>query len=210
MYEQKLPALINRTGKFHRAVANHVSTFTLIPEVRFITSYKTSLLSFEHAIGALILISNDLYAPGFSLYRPQFESVVRGIWLLYAASDEWVNKLSEPLTFESANRANEGLGLSDMFKQLDKSDAPEHLIVQLKQYREVTWKALNSYVHGGLHPISRAESGYPPQLAFDAIRNSNALVAISAQLTAILTGEAKNMEPIRQIHDEFKDCIPII
>lgn len=100
--------------------------------------------------------------------------------------------------------------VAEMLKQLDASDAPAQLIEQLKQYRDVAWKALNSFAHGGIHPLAGTVSGYPPQLTIDALRNSNGLLAIAAQLAAILSGDSRNMEPVRQLHVEFSDCIPII
>lgn len=72
------------------------------------------------------------------------------------------------------------------------------------------WKALNSYTHGGLHPLSRILTGYPPQLIYDVVRNSNAVVALTAQLLSILTGQAMDMEPVRRMHGTFKDVLPIV
>lgn len=165
----------------------------------------------EHAAGALILISHGFYPSAFTLMRPQYESLVRGIWLLYAASDTWVEKLSEPLTVESAKRANEGLMLAEMLKELEKSStAPGPIVEQLKQYRDVTWKAMNSYAHGGLHPLSRTLAGYPVQLTYDVVRNSNAIVALATQLIAILTGDSRNMKHVRRFHVEYSDCLPIL
>jgi hypothetical protein len=163
----------------------------------------------EHAFGAYLLLTQDLYGPGFSLHRPQFETLVRGVWLLHAATDTWVEKLSQPLTVKSAKKADQTPMLRDMLEQLGKSDAPAHLVQQLAQFRDVTWKALNSFAHGGIHPIARTIEGYPPELAIDAIRNSNALVTIAAQLVLIVSCESPDMEPIRQLVSEFGDCIPI-
>ena len=164
----------------------------------------------EHAIGAYLLMTQDLYGPGFSLHRPQFETLVRAVWLLHAATDKWVEKLSQPLTVENAKKADQTPMLRDMLEQLDKSEAPAHLVQQLTQFRDVTWKALNSFAHGGIHPIARTIEGYPPDLAIDAIRNSNALVTIAAQLTLIVADEDPDLEPIREIVSEFSDCIPTV
>jgi hypothetical protein len=143
--------------------------------------------------------------------RPQYESLVRGIWILHTASDTWVEKLSEPLTMESAKRANEGLMLAEMLKELEKSNtAPAQIVEQLKQYRDVTWKAMNSYAHGGLHPLSRMLDGYPTQLTYDVVRNSNAIVALATQLISILSGDPRNMEHVRRFHVEYSDCLPIL
>lgn len=210
MTEARLSEFLHRTEEFHRAVAAQLCCVEPLPKMRYVVAFQAGLMSIEHAAGALILISSGLCASGFSLFRPQFETLVRGIWLLYAASDSWVTKLSEPLTLETAKKANEGVGLADMLIELDASNAPPQLIAQIKQYRDVNWKALNSYAHGGIHPIARNMNGYPPQLSIDALRNSNALVAFSAQLAAIVSGDESNMQPVRQLHVDFADCIPII
>tara|TARA_R110001583_G_scaffold195553_2_gene376071 strand:+ start:19904 stop:20101 length:198 start_codon:yes stop_codon:yes gene_type:complete len=53
-------------------------------------------------------------------------------------------------------------------------------------------------------------SGFPVQLVYDVQRNSNAMLALSAQLLSILTGNPSAMEPVKQFHIEFADCLPII
>lgn len=211
MTEEKLLQLIERTATFHERVQQHVQTLTPFPDVRFITAFQSGLLSLEHAVSALVLFEQGLFSSAIALTRPQFESLVRGIWLLHAASENWVTKLSEPLTMESAKRANEGEGLAEMLKQLEANpDAPAGIVAQLREYKEVTWKAMNSYAHGGLHPLSRTMSGYPAQLIYDVIRNANAVVALTAQLLAILSGNPENMAPVRQMHTDFMDILPII
>ncbi len=211
MTEEKLLQLIERTATFHERVQQHVQTLTPYPDVRFITAFQSGLLSLEHAVSALVLFEQGLFSSAIALTRPQFESLVRGIWLLHAASENWVTKLSEPLTMESAKRANEGEGLAEMLKQLEANpDAPAGIVAQLREYKEVTWKAMNSYAHGGLHPLSRTMSGYPAQLIYDVIRNANAVVALTSQLLAILSGNPENMVQVRQMHTDFMDILPIV
>lgn len=209
--EEKLLQLIERTAVFHERVQQHVQTLTPYPDVRFITAFQSGLLSLEHAVSALVLFEQGLFSSAIALTRPQFESLVRGIWLLHAASENWVTKLSEPLTMESAKRANEGESLAEMLKQLEANpDAPAGIVAQLREFKEVAWKAMSSYTHGGLHPLSRTMSGYPAQLIYDVIRNGNAVVALSAQLLAILSGNPQNMAPVRQMHTDFMDILPIV
>lgn len=211
MTEEKLLQLIERTATFHERVQQHVQTLNPYPDVRFITAFQSGLLSLEHAVSALVLFEQGLFSSAIALTRPQFESLVRGVWLLHAASENWVTKLSEPLTMESAKRANEGEGLAEMLKQLEANpDAPAGIVAQLREFKEVAWKAMSSYTHGGLHPLSRTMSGYPAQLIYDVIRNGNAVVALSAQLLAILSGNPQNMAPVRQMHTDFMDILPIV
>jgi hypothetical protein len=209
--DEELTALLERTGAFQEAVHAHVNNLIPVEERRYLVAFQAGLLSLEHATGALVLIGQGLFPPAYSLMRPQYESLVRGIWLLHAASDSWVEKLGEPLTLENAKRANEGLMLAEMLKELEKSStAPGPIVGQLKEYRDVTWKALNSYAHGGLHPLSRTLAGYPAQLTYDVVRNSNAVVALATQLVSILSGDPRNMEPVRKFHVEYSDCLPIL
>lgn len=211
MTEEKLQKLLDRTAQFHTAVQRHAQSLLPAPNQRFVIAFQSGLLSLEHAVSALVLFDQGLFSSAIALTRPQFESLVRGVWLLHAASDNWVNKLSEPLTMESAKRANEGEGLAEMLKQLEANPtAPTGIVAQLREYKEVTWKAMNSYAHGGLHPLSRKLTGYPAQLIYDVIRNSNAVVALTAQLQSILTGMPENMGPVRQMHRDFVDVLPII
>ena len=143
--------------------------------------------------------------------RPQFESLVRGIWLAHAASDLWIKKLAQPLTIAAQKQASEGPMVAEMLKQLEAaSDAPAGIVSQLKEYRDVSWKALNSFNHGGIHALSKNVTGYSPKLIYDALRNSNPVMALAAQLVSIMTGDGKNMVPVRRIHVDYTDCLPIV
>jgi hypothetical protein len=209
--EDRLLALIDRTVSFQEAVLEHVNSVPLIEGLRYLVSFQSGLLSLHHAAGAIVLIRSGLIASAYALMRPQYESLVRGIWLLHSASDTWVDKLSERLTVESAQRANEGPMLAEMLKQLESDrDAPAQIVEQLKQYRDMTWKALNSYAHGGIHPLSRTMAGYPANLTYDVVRNSNAIVALATQLLTILSGNPQDMEAVRRFHVEYSDCLPIL
>lgn len=209
--EERLITLLGRTAQFHEAVHAHIGNLVPAEGTRYLTAFQAALLSLEHASGAYVLIGQGLFPSAYLLLRPQYECLVRGIWLLYAASDAWVEKLSEPLTLENAKRANEGPMLAEMLKQLESNpSSPAPIVEQLKQYRDVTWRALNSYSHGGLHPLSRTLTGYPAQLTYDAVRNSNAVLALTTQLVSILSGDPINMAPVRRFHIEFADCLPIL
>lgn len=211
MSEEKLTALLERTATFHEAVQTHVSDLIPFEDGRSIVAFQAGLLSLVHATGAVALIGIELLPSAYALMRPQYESLVRGIWLLYGASDTWVEKLGEPLTMETAKRANEGPMLAEMLKSLEASStAPQSIVGQLREYRDATWKALNSYAHGGLHPLARTATGYPAQLTYDVVRNSNAIVALTTQLLSILTGNLGQMEPVRRLRVDFADCLPIM
>lgn len=53
-------------------------------------------------------------------------------------------------------------------------------------------------------------NGYPAQLIYDVIRNANAVVALTAQLLVVLSGNSQNMAPVRQMHTDFMDILAIV
>lgn len=208
---EELDHFLGRTTDFHTAVMAHLEALAPYQEQRFIVAFQSGLLAVEHATGALTLNLQGFHTSACVLMRPQFEAHLRGVWLMYAAKDSWVSKLSEPLTEDSARRTNTIPMPAAMFEELRQcADAPQPVIQQLEAYRDAAWKALNSYTHGGLHPLSRVASGFPAQLVFDVQRNSNAMLALSTQLLSILTGNPSAMTPVRRLHVEFADCLPII
>jgi hypothetical protein len=210
MDQEKINRIIERTRLLHEEVASHFSRITPAEGARNFIAFRAALLSFEFAAGSLLLNSHDLSAPAYALLRSQYESLVRGIWLLHSASEAWVEKLANPLTRENADRANEGLGLSEMLKQLENGlTSPKPIVAQLREYKEVSWKAMSSYTHGGLHPLSRTMTGFPAQLSVNVIRNSNAIVHLTCQLGAILTGDQRSMDRVRKLTIDYADCLPI-
>ena len=211
MDDHEFKTFIDRNAAFHQCVAENIADIEPHPDPRFALALQSATLSVEHGTAAYFLISSQFCAPGYSLLRTQMETLVRGIWLMYAASDTWVEKLSQPLTAETAESSRDALMLDKMLKALRATEsAPPALLDQLDACRDVMWKALNSYSHGGFHPLSRAVTGYPPQLSFDVLRNSNALIALASQLAAIVSGIPENMDPVRALHRDFADCLPII
>ncbi len=207
----QLQHLVERSFEFHEAVHDHVDTLEPAGSLRAEIAFDAGLLTLEHSTAALELIESGRTSSAIALMRPQFEALVRGVWLAHAASDLWVEKLSQPLTLAAQRQANEGPMLAEMLKQLEAAaDSPAHIVGQLKEYRDVSWKVLNSFSHGGIHPLTRNVTGYPPKLVYDALRNSNAVLALATQLVTIMTGDEVNMLPVRRFHQEFGDCLPIV
>jgi hypothetical protein len=211
MTDARLNSLLDRTAEFVEAVHAHVATLTPAENARAEVAFQAGLLSLEHGTAAFALIEQRFLPSAYTLMRPQYECLVRGVWLVHAASDTWVDKLGEPLTVQSAKRANEGPMLADMLKELDAApDSPKPIIAQLKEYRDVAWKAMNSYNHGGIHPLSRVLTGYPPQLTYNVVRSSNAVMGLATQLVSIATGDLSRMGPVRKLHVTYADCLPLL
>lgn len=204
---EKLERTLERSISLHQAVFSLVDNLEPYPELRFELAFQSGLLSMEHATAAMLLMQSEMPAPAIALLRPQFESLVRGIWLMYAATETHINKLSLPLTEETARRGDDLPMLSEMLKRLENvPEAPPHILSQLQIYKDLAWRALNSYAHGGMHPLSRNVTGYPPKLVYDSLCNSNGLLMMACQMLCILTGTPENQVQWRKLVDEFSDC----
>ena len=162
MNDEQLQTTLERSLELHQTVHDLVDDLEPYPEMRFELAFQSGLLSMEHATAAVLLMQTGLPAPAITLLRPQFESLVRGLWPKFAATESQVEKLSLPLTVETSRRGDDLPMLADMLKRLEVvPEAPKHIVAQLQAYKDIAWKALNSYTHGGMHPLSKFVTGYP-------------------------------------------------
>lgn len=208
--EAKLVQLIKRTSEYHRAVSRIFNDLRVLEDPRCMVSFPSVYLSVEHAIGAHALIMLGMNASGYILYRPQFETLIRGMWLLYAAHDSHLENLFEQMSMEREIKPKDNIKLSQMLKHLEESKAPKHIIEQLIEFRDVTLKALNSFVHGGAYPMVMAVITYPPETSINALLNSNALIGIASQLAVNLSDDKSKIDLVRNLHENFSDCLRII
>jgi hypothetical protein len=164
-------------------------------------------IALEHGHSLQSLMDMGNFTSAFSMLRLQFDALTRSVWLLWAAADDKVERIMQDLTNDTANADNGLPSHVDMIKQIEKS-APAEATRLLKEFREVTWKASSSFVHGGIHAMKRASEGYPVILIKQIIINSNGLVMLSAVHLATMTGNEHVNNDIIRIRDLYKDILP--
>jgi hypothetical protein len=164
-------------------------------------------VSVEHGRALRLLISGGFGATAASVMRMQFEALVRAMWLFYAASDAAVAKVQAPLGLESEKAAGSLPMLAAMIKELD-GKAPQPAVEMVNQFKTTMMGALNSFVHGGIHPLQRHRNGFPEVLAEQVLRNSNGLFTMAAMMLAIFTGDERVIAPMRTIQRDFAECLP--
>ncbi|MDF4004980.1 hypothetical protein P3W33_16385 [Luteibacter sp. PPL552] len=169
------------------------------------------LVAMEHATALRALVALGLPTSAVSLMRMQFEALTRAMWLLYAAGDAAIDKLLAPLTPGSEQAAKNLPGASEMIEQIGKrvgQDAPPAAHQMLSHFKDVTWHAMNSFVHGGIHPLRRSADGFPVDLVVQVLRSSNGLTTMTGMTMAILTGSEAVTKPMSKIQPVFADCLP--
>lgn len=171
-------------------------------------------LSFEHAFALRTLFEAGAPNSAAAVLRLQYEALLRAAWLLYAATDVQVEKASATLVEESATAAKNLAGSAEMLKDLERlsQEQPEFrgLVAPLREIRDAAWTAMNSFVHGGLHPLARTSKGFPDVLAANLIKFSNGMLHMAARLLARLTGSMDVVKKVEQSHLKFANCLPII
>jgi len=171
-------------------------------------------LSFEHAQAVRVLFEAGTPSSAAGLLRSQYEALLRAAWLMYAASEAHLEKLSVTLTVESGAKAKNAKGAEDMLKELEvlllSTPTLRGLVLPLREIRNVSWTAMNSFVHGGLHPMTRMREGFPLKLGMDVLKNSNGMLHMAARLLARLTPSSDVVARVEIAFKEFSDCLPVV
>ena len=192
-------------------LAEKVLTLIEIPllddSARIITGDVACSLSIEHWHSVRILLEGGFLPSAIAVHRAQFEALVRSVWITYSATDEHINKLSTDLNLESEQAAKNIPQVADMISAIEKS-GPREAFDALSRFKDNSWKALNSYVHAGIHPIRRYREGYPVTLIYDVLRNANGVAVMSAMQAVVLSGEQPLQKKIIELALEFNDCMP--
>lgn len=175
--------------------------------LRIRTSDVACSLSLEHWASARVLLHSGLLSSAVVVHRTQFEALARSVWLLYAASDDHLSKLTATLSFESEQAAKNMPQTAEMMLDLAKR-APQQAYDALSRFKENSWRALNSYAHAGIHPIRRHGDGYPVQLLHDILRNANGLAVVSCMQAAVISGQQPLQRSVLALAAKHPACMP--
>ena len=102
-------------------------------------------LCLEHHVGIVHLVTGRMYGSAFALIRPQFEALVRALWLSLCASSEEVNSFVETDQLR--------LNFGQLVEAIEKRNDFESKI--LSGIKGSAWKAMHGYTHGGMHQVAR-------------------------------------------------------
>ncbi|WP_418319951.1 DUF6988 family protein [Piscinibacter sakaiensis] len=145
-------------------------------------------LALDHAEALRTLLELGLNASGLAMLRLQYEALLRATWVFYAAKDGEVAMLAAPLTTGTSDSAKKLPMANELLSAVERSEAPAPLRLGLREFRTTAWDAMNSYVHGGIHPLRRSGSGHPVEELTTAIQSSNAMSYSSLMLAAATVG----------------------
>jgi len=202
--------LLSRSAELEERLLSFFSVELKSGEDRMTVSRIMCSVSFEHAESLKMLLVANNCTSALGLLRLQYEALVRGMWIMYAANDNTVAKLSAELTNESARRAANSMPmLSEMLTKLE-GKAPEEAMKLLLEFKEYSWKPLSSFVHGGIHAVHRHSTGYPVAFLQQLIKVSNGVSLMVAMVLVILINDRSQSGKVAALQQEFADCLPPI
>jgi hypothetical protein len=139
----------------------------------------------DHQMAIVVLVHETLHAPALALMRPTIEAYVRGLWLLYAATDGELDKAGND------QFVNDFFG--KIVKDLEQPGRFEH--GALSHLKGDIWRRLCSYTHTGYQQIGArlTSSGLGYQYDESEILGAlNVADSISLMSTIELAGLAKD------------------
>lgn len=174
---------------------------------RLVTSDVACSMSLEHWSATLQLLQSALLPSAVTVHRAQFEALLRSIWILYAATDQQIDKLASELNLETEQAAKNLPQVADMLTALEKNGPPQ-AFEALTRFKDNSWKALNSYAHAGIHPIRRHADGYPIPILESIAKNANGLAVVAAMQASVLSGAQPLQREILDLASKYPECMP--
>lgn len=197
--------LLNRSALLRQAILSTVDHPLADDSPRLLASMDAALLSLEHAEALRTLLQAGMAPSAMALMRCQYEAFTRSVWILHCATDDQVELLSLP---PETGTSEKGLPmLSKMLDAFAKVSELDNLLPHLIELRVHAWAPLNSFVHAGVHAMSRSRDGFPAPLAVNVIRMSNNLSMMAGQHIAVLTGVPGLQKEVLRLDEIFAECL---
>lgn len=147
----------------------------------------------EHHVAIVLLTRHAIYGSAAALIRSQFEAHVRGIWLLFCASDAEIDAFKE-------DRLKKAFG--DLIQEIEKIEA--YSGGTFSYIKERSWKVMNSLTHTGFYQVIRRNTDteiradYSEAEILDALSTANSFAILAGVEVANM---AKNEPLAREIGD---------
>ena len=202
-----LAMLLRRSSELHQALDAALTGARFVEMPQTPLAIATSKVVLEHGMSICLLVEAGNLASANALLRAQFEALVRGLWDRFAANDDWFAKYWDAARANPTKDPNISWGMDDMLDSI-ATKAPPQIAPQLVAFKTKAWGPLNSFVHGGVHPIALQVAGPDFDMVAGTVRNSNGLTIMSCAAAATLTGDQRHSHEIALIQRRFLDCGP--
>ncbi len=185
---------------------------TRLIEASWTTSSRRQLVclafckgALEHAVSQRALIGIGNIGTALALIRLQFETVVRAAWIEVGASDAWLDAFTSSTSSGDLKEPHKGPPIPAMLDSVGKA-APS-VAQELRRLNE-TVQVMHSYVHGGVHLVSYALTGFPVEKLKDVIRNRNLLQLILCNVMIVASQKGELQGTVGRLSKAHARCMP--
>ena len=201
-----LPTLLAESNCFHSELSEHWSSLAMpeTPRGRVVAGYCAVVR--EHVLGQQQLLALGFEVTAMALVRPSFEALVRAIWSLQGASDDWVTRFLTPSPLSDVGGETVMGPPVDMMLESIERHHPTWVHQSLKELKHVTWKPMHSYVHGGIRPVLHALAGPAESQSVSVVLNGNGFVMLASNVLQIAAGAAPGR--LAELQRRFVGCLP--
>ena len=132
-------------------------------------------MALEHHKSIILLTANSLHGSAAALVRLLFEAYVRGVWLLYCASEQEIEQFKEDKLVKM---------FGQLIAELETHEAFN--VGTLSHVKHTSWKAMNSFTHTGLYQVVRRNTlekiraNYTDKELIDALETANSCGILTA------------------------------
>ena len=199
--------ILTRSADFYNSLHDVLGDALEVDNHRDLLTQGTCGVAVEHGVSVCLLVEADNVASAIALQRPQFEAVVRALWLHEIATAEWIERYFEAVKSNPLKDPNFSPSVGDMLEAVSKT---RHLpaVRMLSALKDAAWGPMNSYIHSGIHPVVQHHAGFPPEYAIQTVWNSNGLSGMAATLMAIVLGDPEIARQVRRVQLDHSDCLP--
>jgi hypothetical protein len=202
-----LKAALNRSDQLQNELLVLFGLELDEPSRRYEGSRIVCSVAIEHAEALRQLLRNKLPTSAISLLRIQFETFVRAVWLLHAASEDHVVSIMDTGAILDEKKANSLPMLSEMIAELE-GNAPDPAVLMIKEFKAASWRYLSSHVHGGYYALQLHGIGVPPKHSAEVLKMSNGLLTLTGIVLCTLCSSESGLDVLRGIKNKYRDCLP--
>lgn len=162
----------------------------------------------QHTASQWLLVQAELDLSATALVRPAYEALVRAIWTQAGADDPWIEGFFHPSPEAIGSDAETRMGPNvPHMLEVIKRHHPEHVVAPLLALKEATWRAMHSFVHGGIRPVVQSYVPFPAREAGSLLINSNGMLLLATNVVRMSHGlSSAQLETIVRQH---ADCVPV-
>lgn len=203
---QRLERISQGSRLLHRALDELWKELPDALDKRMVVVRGFSNVVRQHAMAQWLLIQSELDVSATALVRPTYEALLRTIWTSRGAKDSWIDGFSSPNpeALNSDAETRTGPDVNAMLQTIEKHH-PADIYKPLVQLKDATWRAMHSYVHGGIRAVAQSSMPFPHHEAGSVLINANVMLMMATNVVRMAHGLPSPTLP--RLYQQYADCL---